>query len=193
MNNKMSGDHEIRELFKFLTDTGVDNNEIFTDKAKVNELISGLDIYGFNLDPEKKKLLNSNLERIARSDKNISFDDFKLIWQFDEDKKEVSCKEITEKLFSIMEELINHSKDDKKELFKKKEKFNNEELIKIFNLLGIELDEDTAKDMIRAVNYDKFYDKQKGEKKKEEKVEFSIRDFEYVVQEYIKSNRKIIN
>jgi hypothetical protein len=105
---KDTNDGEIKNLFAFLS--GIRDDDTQKDKAKIHDIIYGIENYGFNLGIEKIRNVKSQLEKIARkaTDGYISFDDFKQIWSLEDslDRDRLDKKDLSNQIFRLMEELI---------------------------------------------------------------------------------------
>jgi hypothetical protein len=104
---KDTNESEIRNLFLFLAGKEDDPQR---EKAKISELIYGIENFGFNLGVEKIRNVKSQIEKIARknTDGYISFEDFRQIWIMGDvlDKDKLTVKDLSNQIFRLMEDLI---------------------------------------------------------------------------------------
>jgi hypothetical protein len=105
--SKDTNEAEIKNLFLFLAGKEDDPQR---EKAKISELIYGIENFGFNLGVEKIRNVKSQLEKIGKknTDGYISYEDFRQIWFMADmlDKDRLSTKDLSNQVFRLMEELI---------------------------------------------------------------------------------------
>jgi hypothetical protein len=183
-------DDDLKNLFFFLgkkdiTEVAQSSNE----EIEVEDLKFGLRNYGLGLSPELTNHLEDEVKKKINKQK-ISFDEFKILWEnsikIKEDFKKGDVKDMSNKMYYLIFEMMDYLKEGKEEL-----RLDENKLKEVLIKLEILHDEEDSSDKKSEIEKNNLITVRKMISLYASNGEYvTLKDFEDLVKDYLNSDQK---